>query len=234
MPYGPRGIYRLIPSLTWQCDEQVSRVLSRLKARARADDRAHGSGRARIVDLGAGGRRISPGTVCLDFVAGTGTDVVGDVQRLPFLDGSLDLVFATGLFEHVEDERAVIAEIRRVLRRGGLVHVEVPFLEAYHEDPIDCRRLTVDGLDRVMRSAGFATLGRGAHIGPTVTLVNTVARWSALWFEGESWIARALSFACFASLSVLFWPLRFLDRYLIRKKGAHALAMGVYFTGEKI
>src|SRR5258705_9777952 len=124
MPYGPRGIYRLIPSLTWQCDEQVSRVLSRV-----------GAG-ARIADLGAGGRRITPATICLDFAAGQGTDGVGDVQRLPFRDASLDLVFATGLLEHVEDERLVLSEIARVLRTGGLVHVEIPFLEQYHEDPI--------------------------------------------------------------------------------------------------
>jgi SAM-dependent methyltransferase len=226
MPYGPRGIYRLIPSLTWQCDEQVSAALARAVGR--------GGNPPRIVDLGAGGRRISPGTIALDFVAGSGTDVVGDVHRLPFADGSLDLVFATGLFEHVADERAVIAEIHRVLRKGGLVHVEVPFLEQYHADPIDCRRLTVEGLDLEMRSLGFEALKKGAHIGPTVTLLNTTARWISLWFEGESRPARAASFGCFAVLSVLFWPFKFLDGLLKRKKGAQGLAMGVYFTGQKL
>src|SRR6185295_19406749 len=114
-------------------------------------------------------------------VPGPGTDVVGDVQRLPFRDASIDLVYATGLFEHVADERAVIAEIARVLKRGGRVHVEVPFLEQYHEDPIDCRRMTAPGLELEMRSFGFETEASGAHIGPTVTLLNTTARWWALW-----------------------------------------------------
>lgn len=221
MPFGPQGIYRRIPSLTWQSDEQVSRVLARAGPEAR------------IVDLGAGGRRISPRTVCLDFVRGSGTDVVGDVQRLPFRDGSLDLVYATGLFEHVLDERAVIAEMRRVLKPGGIAHVEVPFLEQYHEDPIDCRRLTVQGLEIEMRAAGFETVAKGAHIGPTVTLVNMIARWASLWFEGESRIAKALSFGCFAVLSTLLWPVKFLDRYLIRKRGAQTLAMGVFYTGVR-
>jgi SAM-dependent methyltransferase len=221
MPYGPRGIYRLIPSLTWQCDEQVASALARVGERAR------------VVDLGAGGRRISPRTVALDFVAGPDTDVVGDVQRLPFRDESIDLVFATGLFEHVEDERTVIGEIRRVLKPGGLVHVEIPFLEAYHEDPIDVRRLTADGLDRAMRGAGFRTLQRGGHIGPTVALVSLAARWSALWFEGEGKVSKALSFASFTVASIVLWPFKFLDGLLRKKKGAHGLSMGVYFTGEK-
>lgn len=221
MPFGPRGLYRLIPHLTWQAREQVSRVL-RLAPEG-----------ARIVDLGAGGRRISPGTIAVDFVPDPNTNVVGDVQRLPFADGTVDLVYATGLLEHVADERAVVAEIRRILKPGGLAHLEVPFLEQYHEDPIDVRRLTAPGLERALQSAGFETVASGAHIGPTVTLLNTVARWWALWFEGESRVARGASFGCFALLSVVFWPFKFLDAVLIRKAGAHRLALGVYCTGRK-
>lgn len=221
MPFGPRGIYTFIPRLSWQADEQVSKVLARV-----------GPG-ARIVDLGAGGRKISAGTVCLDFISQTNTDVVGDVQRLPFADASLDLVYATGLFEHVLDERAVIAEMRRVLKPGGLVHIEVPFLEQYHEDPIDCRRMTVQGLELAMQGSGFDTVKKGAHIGPTVTLLNAFARWVALWFEGDNVVCRATSFACYSLLATVLYPFKFLDWILIRKKNAHRLAMGVYYTGRR-
>ena len=222
MPFGPRGLYARIPRLTWQCEEQVARVLAETPPGAR------------IVDLGAGGRKISPATICLDFVRDQGTNVIGDVQRLPFRDASIDLVYATGLVEHVADERALLAEIQRVLKPGGRVHVEVPFLEQYHEDPIDVRRLTVPGLELTLERAGFAKQRSGAHIGPTVTLLNTTARWWALWFEGESKLAKGASFVVFAGLSTLFWPLRFLDALLKKKRGAHTLAMGVYFTGTKI
>jgi SAM-dependent methyltransferase len=221
MPFGPRGLYRFVPRLTWQARRQVEAVLARAPAGAR------------VVDLGAGGRKISPETICVDFVPDASTNVVADVERLPFRDGSLDLVYATGLFEHVADERALIREIARVLRPGGIVHVEVPFLEQYHEDPIDCRRLTVPGLELSMQREGFHTLARGAHIGPTVTMLNAVARWCALWFDGRSVVARGLSFAVFTGLSALFWPLKFLDGILIEKENAHHLAMGVYYTGTK-
>jgi SAM-dependent methyltransferase len=218
MPFGPRGIYRLIPRLSWQADEQVSKVEKTVGPRAR------------IVDLGAGGRKISPSTVCLDFIAQENTDVIGDVQRLPFKDGSLDLVYATGLFEHVRDE---LAEMRRVLKVGGLVHVEVPFLEQYHEDPIDCRRMTVQGLELEMSAFGFDTVKKGAHIGPTVTLLNMFARWVSLWLEGDNAVCKAASFAAYASLATLLYPFKFLDWILIKKKNAHRLAMGVYYTGKR-
>lgn len=221
MPFGPRGLYRLVPHLTWQARAQVERVQRLVPSDAR------------IVDLGAGGRRITPRTIAVDFVPDPNTNVVGDVQRLPFADASVDLVYATGLLEHVQDERAVVAEIRRILKPGGVAHIEVPFLEQYHEDPIDCRRLTAPGLERLMRAAGFETVASGAHIGPTVTMLNTVARWWALWLEGEGRVAKTLSFGLFTLLCALFWPFKFLDALLIRKRGAHTLALGVYFTGRK-
>ncbi len=221
MPFGPQGLYRRIPTLCWQAAPQVERVL------------ALAPPGARVVDLGAGGRRISERTVCVDFLALSTTDVIGDVGRLPFRDGCADLVYATGLLEHVEDERLVLAEMARILKPGGIAHVEVPFLEQYHEDPIDVRRLTVPGLAMAMRAQGLEPIASGAHIGPTVTLLNAIARWWALVFDGPSLLARSVSFAVFVGLSTLAWPFRFLDALLIKKRKAHTLAMGVYCTGRK-
>jgi SAM-dependent methyltransferase len=53
--------------------------------------------------------------------------VRGDVSRLPFADGSFDLVFSVTLLHHLEDGAlaAVMAEAKRVLRPGGLtVHFD--------------------------------------------------------------------------------------------------------------
>ena len=48
----------------------------------------------------------------------------GDVQALPFADGSFDLVVCTEVLEHVADPRAALVELRRVSR--GRVVVTVP------------------------------------------------------------------------------------------------------------
>jgi SAM-dependent methyltransferase len=51
-----------------------------------------------------------------------GLDVVvsEDDARLPFEDGSFDVVLSCGVLEHVPDEAASVGEIARVLRPGGL------------------------------------------------------------------------------------------------------------------
>ncbi len=45
----------------------------------------------------------------------------GDVFDLPFEDGSFDLVFSQTVFFHIPDHAKALAEIKRVLRPGGLV-----------------------------------------------------------------------------------------------------------------
>lgn len=47
----------------------------------------------------------------------------GDVQSLPFLDGSFDCVLCWDMLQNVPDGRMALREFRRVARLGGLVSV---------------------------------------------------------------------------------------------------------------
>lgn len=219
MPFGKA--YRFIPTLTWQPRIQAERVVAQFPPSAT------------IVDLGAGGRKIAPHVKTVDFVRFAGTDFVSDVSATPFRDGSVDLVIATGLLEHVEDDRKLLAEIRRILKIGGSVHIEIPFLQQYHDDPIDCRRLTQPGLALLLKQHGFEIVDSGTHIGPTVTVLTLLAYWLALWFEGRTIVHKVLSNGVFVAASILFWPFKFLDVILIGKANAHRLAFGVYCTARK-
>jgi ubiquinone/menaquinone biosynthesis C-methylase UbiE len=50
----------------------------------------------------------------------------GVAERLPFDDGSFDLVILDNVLEHVEDRARTLAEIRRVLRPDGLLYLVTP------------------------------------------------------------------------------------------------------------
>jgi SAM-dependent methyltransferase len=50
----------------------------------------------------------------------------GDAFALPFPDGGFDRVIAAEVFEHLEDDRAALAEAVRVLAPGGLLAITVP------------------------------------------------------------------------------------------------------------
>jgi SAM-dependent methyltransferase len=53
-----------------------------------------------------------------------------DPPPLPFDDGGFDLVTALDVLEHVDDDRRLLAEMRRVLRPGGVALVTVPAFPA--------------------------------------------------------------------------------------------------------
>lgn len=55
--------------------------------------------------------------------------VQGDGERLPFRDGSFDLVFSHSVIEHVASAGAYLAECRRVLKPGGALYLSTaPYL----------------------------------------------------------------------------------------------------------
>jgi SAM-dependent methyltransferase len=55
---------------------------------------------------------------------------LGDICALPFADGSVDLVLATDIIEHVENDRLGLHEIARVLVPGGHVLITVPAFQS--------------------------------------------------------------------------------------------------------
>jgi SAM-dependent methyltransferase len=83
----------------------------------------------------------------------------GDATRLPVADASLDLVVAFDLLEHLEDDDAAVAEVRRVLKPTGTYLVAVPAdpkLWSDHDEAVDhVRRYTRQGLLDLLDSGGF-------------------------------------------------------------------------------
>jgi SAM-dependent methyltransferase len=221
MGYGS-GLPRWFPTLTYQCNPRCEQLATGTRAGAV------------VLDLGAGGRRIAPNVTTIDVQPFADTDVVANVYQLPFADESSDLVFATGLLEHLEDERDFLREARRVLKTGGVLHVEMPFLQQYHEDPIDCRRYTVPGLKLLLELNGFRARDSGFHIGPSVTFFTIASYYAGLLFEGETVFHKAISNLAFLVVSCIGYPLKHLDSFLKRKRSAHRLAFGVYCTATKV
>ena len=91
---------------------------------------------ARRLEVGPGLRPRLPiaGTHFLDVSGGAlarlrqygGLPAQSDVTALPYRDATFDLVCAFDVVEHVEDDRQILCELRRVSRAGAAIVFSVP------------------------------------------------------------------------------------------------------------
>lgn len=90
-----------------------------------------------VLDLG-GYRRDQrgafrcPATLVVNLAADHPVDVVADGSALPCRRETFAMVTCSEVLEHVPDPHRVLAEIRRVLQREGLLVATVPFLHPIH------------------------------------------------------------------------------------------------------
>ncbi|HKQ59407.1 MAG TPA: class I SAM-dependent methyltransferase [Candidatus Eisenbacteria bacterium] len=183
---------------------------------------------ARIADVGAGGRRITPDTLTVDRSPFPGTRLCSDAHALALRDASLDCVFSTGTFEHIGEPVRALREFHRVLKPGGLIHIETPFIFPFHPDPEDHTRWTLEGLCAFCEREGFERVSAGVHLGPASAVNVVLVAYARSWFSGR----RTRRLAEMAA-SLLLTPHKYLDRFLVRRRSARDLAAGVYFVGRK-
>jgi SAM-dependent methyltransferase len=83
------------------------------------------------------------------------------VGAIPFRDGSFDVVTSFDVLYHlnVNDDRAAISEIHRVLRPGGIALIRLPafdWIRGAHDEVVHTRhRYTRDELSAKLEDAGF-------------------------------------------------------------------------------
>jgi malonyl-CoA O-methyltransferase len=85
--------------------------------------------------------------------------VCGNASRLPLRDASVDLVFSNMALHWCSDLDRVLAEIRRVLRPGGLVNLTVPGPDTLRE--LRTAWAAADGANHVNAFMDMHDLGEG-------------------------------------------------------------------------
>src|ERR1044071_178359 len=130
--------------------------------------------RPRILDVGCGtganllmlsqfgdaeGVDISEDALAFCRERGLANVKLGAAEKLPYDDGTFDLVTALDVVEHLDDDLGGLSEMRRVLRPGGRVLLFVPtfmFLWGVQDDVSHHRRrYRLPELQRVLEQAGF-------------------------------------------------------------------------------
>ncbi len=161
-------------------------------------------------------RRLS-----FDIYRSPGIDMIADAHEIPLADDSVDGVLVQAVLEHVLEPERVVAEIWRVLKPGGIVYAETPFLQQVHEAAYDFTRFTDSGHRYLFRR--FALIRSGPSGGAGTQLL-----WSLDYFFRGLFRSRAVGKA----VKLAFFWLRWADRLIPRAQNIDN-ASGVYLLGRK-
>jgi SAM-dependent methyltransferase len=185
---------------------------------------------ARILNVGSGTSDYGINVLNLDIVRLPGVDVVGVAEHLPFQASAFDAVLFQAVLEHVSHARQALDEVSRVLKPGGAVFIEVPFIQGYHPVPRDQRRFTEQGLRAELQQHGFEVDATGVAVGPASAMAWIAAEFLALLFSGRS--GRFYRFARIGT-TWLAWPIKWADTWLESHEMAHVIASGVWARAQK-
>lgn len=164
----------------------------------------------------------------VDIVEGPNVDLVADATDLPLPNNEFDAVVLQSVVEHVQDTEALISECVRVLKPGGLIYIEMPFLQGMHGDPNDFWRMTAEGLSKIVDQYGADQVRSGVSAGVFGTLV-----WIICDLISNLTNQKTVNLLIRFIFRWMFAPLRYLDFLLLKTQAIKRLAAENYFLGIK-
>jgi len=91
-----------------------------------------------------------------------------DLRRCPLPDACVEAVTALNVLEHIDRDEEALAQIYRILRPGGIAHIEVPsgphLYDIYDQHLMHHRRYNLVDLTAMAQRVGFEIL-KATHIG---------------------------------------------------------------------
>lgn len=97
--------------------------------------------------------------IATDFYPFDGIHIVADTNgTLPFQDGVFDAVCLSNVLEHMPDPEITMAECARILKKGGKVIIQTPFLMGLHDEPYDFFRYTKYAARHLLEKSGFTEI----------------------------------------------------------------------------
>ena len=119
-----------------------------------------------------------------DIDVSADVDLFCDGHDLPFEDTSFDAVVTTAVLEHVLYPERVATEITRVLKSGGLLYSELPFMQQVHEGAYDFTRYPLSGHRRFFN--GISEIESGLVAGPSTALVWAIENFAIAFMRHPS------------------------------------------------
>jgi len=130
-------------------------------------------------------------------------DILADLNKpLPIKGQIADTVVSLSVMEHLKEPQNMLNEAFRILKPGGSMILQVPFMWWVHEAPYDYYRFTRHGLKYMFEKAGFTDVDVMPQTGFWVMWTLKFNYQSSRWIRGP-WPIRKLM----SALMLAIWEI---------------------------
>jgi ubiquinone/menaquinone biosynthesis C-methylase UbiE len=108
----------------------------------------------------------------LDVLEGPNVNfVLKKDSEWPIESNSIDQILCTQVLEHVENPKFLVSEVRRVLKPGGTIILNAPFLYPFHGMPNDQARYTTSQLEYYFKDFEIRDIGTLGNVGSSLATI---------------------------------------------------------------
>jgi len=153
-------------------------------------------------------------------------DFYCDAHNLPLKSSVYDGIICTAVLEHTMYPEIAAQEISRVLKVGGFLYNELPFMQQVHEGAYDFTRYTLSGHRRLFNS--FSIINIGLVAGPGTALVWSIENFFLSFFNNSN-MRKPIK----AIIRLSFFWIKYFDFMLKDNSQAIDSASCTFFFGRK-
>lgn len=152
--YLPLGLRERIEVNTYLMNRLLAQAAAEIAPGSRVLDAGAGEGRFKHLfsHMRYTGVDLAVGDATWDY---SGLDAINTLDRLCFADATFDAVIFTQVMEHLPEPSAVVGELARILRPGGLLILVAPQSWHEHQIPYDFFRYTSYGIRHLLEKHGL-------------------------------------------------------------------------------
>jgi SAM-dependent methyltransferase len=183
-----------------------------------------------ILNVGSGNKRLRPWVQNLDITPGSNVDYVASAECMPIESSSVDILITQETFEHISSPGAAMNEVFRVLKPGGQLYLQVPFIIGYHSLPSDFWRFSQKGIEEFVRSAGFIPKKVEIATGSATGFYRIATEFMAILF---SLVHPRCYLPAKGVFAFLLYPIKALDGPFRRSAYNDRIAGGCYCIAQK-
>jgi len=174
--------------------------------------------------------------VGVDVAAGPNVDIVADAAKgLPINDQAYDTIVCTEMLEHTPYPRESIAEIARVLKKGGYLIVSAPFVHKLHGEPFDYFRFSPHILRLLLEESGLKVVDLH-YVGTSISVLGRSIGdivYSFADFFGTSLLHRPARVICMLITGPIVWISYFVDCVASRVSFLKHSSLGFVFVATR-